>query len=76
MDSVSRRAFWGIIEDLKKERKTVLFTTQFLDEAEKLADTVAVLSKGKLFARGSVEHIKQMFGNGYNIVIQSKFGFY
>jgi len=46
LDSVARREFWDIIRDLKKEEKTIIFTTQFLDEAEELSDRIAVLSKG------------------------------
>jgi len=46
MDSLSRRILWEIIEELRAEKKTVIFTTQFLDEAEELADLVVVLSKG------------------------------
>ena len=47
MDPVSRRNFWKIIKDLKDEKKTVVLTTQFLDEAEELADRVAIVSKGR-----------------------------
>jgi len=46
MDRVTRKLFWELIETLKQEKKTVIFTTQFLDEAESLSDRIAVLSKG------------------------------
>jgi len=46
LDLVSRRIFWDIMEELKSEKKTVIFTTQFLEEAEELGDTIAVISKG------------------------------
>jgi len=49
MDPVSRRNFWKIIRDLKNEEKTIVLTTQFLDEAEELSDRVAILSKGLIF---------------------------
>lgn len=48
MDPVSRREFWSILKGLKEERKTVILTTQFLDEAEELADRVAIMAKGKI----------------------------
>ena len=48
MDPVARREFWKIIKELKKEGKTIVLTTQFLDEAEELADRVAIISKGIL----------------------------
>ena len=47
LDSVGRREYWEIIKDLKKEKRSIIFTTQFLDEAEELADRIAVLSHGK-----------------------------
>ena len=46
MDRITRKLFWELIETLKEEKKTVIFTTQFLDEAETLSDRIAVLSKG------------------------------
>ena len=46
MDRVTRKLFWELIETLKQEKKTVIFTTQFLDEAESLSDRIAILSKG------------------------------
>jgi len=46
MDPVSRRNFWKIIRDLKDDEKTVILTTQFLDEAEELADRIGIMAKG------------------------------
>jgi ABC-2 type transport system ATP-binding protein len=50
MDPQARRATWEIIRDLKRRRVTVLLTTHFLDEAERLADRIAIIDKGKLMA--------------------------
>jgi len=72
MDPVSRRNFWEIIKNLKAEGKTIVLTTQFLDEAEELADRIAILSKGTLFALGSADFIKKRFGSGYKLIIQTK----
>ncbi len=69
---MSRREFWKIIQELKRDQKTVIFTTQFLDDAEELADRVTILSKGKLFAVGSVEFVKKKFGTGYTLVISNR----
>lgn len=46
LDVVARRLVWKIIQELKEEGKTVIFTTQFMDDAEELADRLAILSKG------------------------------
>lgn len=71
MDPVTRREYWEIIRKLKRENKTILITTQFLNEAEELCDRIAILSKGRLFAVGSADYIKRKFGTGYNLVIES-----
>lgn len=57
LDVRVRRELWGIIRSLKG-KMTVILTTHYLEEAEALSDTMAVLSKGKIKAVGSVEEIK------------------
>ena len=47
-DPEARRAFWSLIRDLKASGTTILLTTHYLDEAEELADRVAVISAGKI----------------------------
>ena len=47
-DPEARRAFWGLIRTLKSEGTTILLTTHYLDEAEELADRVAVINHGKI----------------------------
>jgi ABC-2 type transport system ATP-binding protein len=47
-DPEARRAFWALIEELRKSGTTILLTTHYLDEAEALADRVAVINKGKI----------------------------
>ncbi|KRX06128.1 P-loop containing nucleoside triphosphate hydrolase [Pseudocohnilembus persalinus] len=53
MDPISRRHIWDILQEIKKEGKSIIFTTHHLDEADILADRVAVMSKGKLLIMGS-----------------------
>ena len=72
MDPVSRRGLWDIIKDLKRQGKTLLMCTQFLDEADELGDRVAVLCKGQFFAIGSVDFMKKNFGVGYHLIVSSK----
>lgn len=48
MDATMRRHFWQIIEVYKKEGKTIIYTSHYLEEVEKMADRVIVLSKGRL----------------------------
>jgi len=72
LDVVARRDVWRKIQVLKQSGKTVIFTTQFLDDAEALADRVAILANGGLFAIGSVDYVKKSFGTGYTLVITNR----
>jgi len=53
LDPRARRETWEIIQNLKGEGKTVFLTTHYMEEAEVLADRVAIISKGKIIARGT-----------------------
>jgi ABC-2 type transport system ATP-binding protein len=52
-DPEARRQFWGLLEDLADQGTTILLTTHYLDEAEHLADRVAVISAGRIVEVGS-----------------------
>ncbi|MRR54097.1 MAG: ABC transporter ATP-binding protein [Deltaproteobacteria bacterium] len=53
LDPRARHEVWQVLQGLKKEGKTVFLTTHYMEEAELLADTVAIISKGKIIAMGS-----------------------
>ena len=59
-DPEARRRCWAAIENLRALGKTVLLTTHYLDEAEKLADRVAILSDGTIRAVGTVRELAQL----------------
>jgi ABC-2 type transport system ATP-binding protein len=65
LDPRSRRDLWQIIRDLVAEGVTVFLTTQYLDEADRLADTVAVLDQGRIVAQGSPERLKALVPGGH-----------
>lgn len=69
MDPNARRNFWDIVKSLRDEGKTILLTTHNLDEADELADRIAILSKGKLLILGTSNFLKKKYGVGYNLII-------
>ncbi len=63
LDPRSRISMWKMIEDLKNKGATILLTTQYLEEADKLADRVAVIDLGKVIAEGTPDELKNKVGN-------------
>lgn len=63
LDPHSRLTMWAVIEELKKKGTTILLTTQYLEEADKLADKIAVLDKGAIIAFGTANELKAKVGN-------------
>ena len=52
---------------MKKQDRTLVLTTHHLDEAEVLADRIAIMASGRLLACGKSEYIKSNFGEGYQL---------
>jgi ABC-2 type transport system ATP-binding protein len=62
LDPRSRLSLWEVIEGLVAEGTTVLLTTQYLDEADRLADTIAVIDRGRVIAEGTSDDLKDRVG--------------
>jgi ABC-2 type transport system ATP-binding protein len=62
LDPVSRMGMWEIVQNLVEDGSTVLLTTQYLDEADRLADSITVLSSGRVVASGSTAELKAAVG--------------
>ncbi|GKQ38410.1 ATP-binding cassette domain-containing protein [Streptomyces sp. A012304] len=63
LDPTARRGLWHIVQHLVREGTTVLLTTQYLDEADVLADSITVLSAGRVVASGTAEELKSRIGH-------------
>ncbi|MFF8505278.1 ATP-binding cassette domain-containing protein [Streptomyces anulatus] len=65
LDPRSRHTMWGIIRNLVADGVTVFLTTQYLEEADELADRIAVLNNGKIAAEGTAEQLKRIVPGGH-----------
>lgn len=63
LDPRSRRAMWEIISDLRKKGVTIFLTTQYLEEADQLADKVIVIDNGTVVAEGTPDELKHRVGD-------------
>jgi ABC-2 type transport system ATP-binding protein len=60
LDPQGRIEVWNSVKDLARQGTTVLLTTQYLDEAEQLADRIAILQEGRIIADGTLAELKQL----------------
>jgi ATP-binding cassette subfamily A (ABC1) protein 3 len=66
LDPISRRKIWDILL-AERGKRSIIFTTHFLDEADLLSDHIAILSKGSLRAEGTAVELKHKLGSGYRV---------
>ena len=64
LDPRSRRTVWEIVRSLASDGTAVFLTTQYLDEADQLADRVAILDRGRVVAQGTAQELKQRIPGG------------
>jgi ABC-2 type transport system ATP-binding protein len=68
LDPQARHATWDLIREVRSEGKTILLTTHFMEEAERLCDRVAILDRGRIVALDSPEALIRSLGNGERVV--------
>jgi ABC-2 type transport system ATP-binding protein len=72
LDPRGRQEMWGVIEELVSGGVTLLLTTQYLEEADQLADDIAVIDRGTVIARGTSDELKsQVGGERLELVVES-----
>jgi ABC-2 type transport system ATP-binding protein len=73
LDPRSRLGMWDVIRSLVREGVTLLLTTQYLEEADELADTIAVVNHGRIIARGTSDQLKaQVGGERIEVVVHDR----
>ncbi|MEM2838735.1 MAG: ABC transporter ATP-binding protein [Thermoplasmata archaeon] len=71
LDPKARRDVWELIDHIRDKGTTILLTTHYLDEAEKLADDVAIMHRGKIIAKGTPGGLIEKYGKGTSIVLEN-----
>jgi ABC-2 type transport system ATP-binding protein len=73
LDPRSRLGMWEVIRGLVREGTTLLLTTQYLEEADELADVIAVVDEGRIIARGTADELKaEVGGERIEVVVRTK----
>jgi ABC-2 type transport system ATP-binding protein len=70
LDPQVRREIYTIIEELKAEKKTIVLTTHYIEEAEKLCDRVAIIDQGKVIAAGTPRELKRTSANTTRVEVR------
>jgi ABC-2 type transport system ATP-binding protein len=70
LDPQVRREIYDIIEELKREKKTIVMTTHYIEEAERLCDRVAIVDHGKVVALGTPRELKSRAGGATRIEVR------
>ncbi|MFD5258204.1 ATP-binding cassette domain-containing protein [Streptomyces bobili] len=74
LDPASRGEVWAVVRELRDEGTTVLLTTQYLEEADRLADDIALVDRGRVAQTGSPRHLKALIGSYAEAVVADPAG--
>jgi len=70
LDPRARRDVWNAIAGLKRQGKTVFLTTHYMEEAEYLADSIAIIHKGRIVAEGTLDELIQQYGKQSTLLLK------
>jgi len=70
LDPRSRRAVWNVIDSLRKSGTTIVLTTHYMEEAERLADRIAIMHRGKISALGTASDLISRYGGSTYIELE------
>jgi len=70
LDPQSRRQLWEVIGQLRAQGRTIVLTTHYMDEAEKLCDRIAIVDHGRIIAQGSPRQLIDRLGGGHIIIFE------
>jgi len=71
LDPKARHEVWNVIRGLKKQGKTIFLTTHYMEEAEVLSDTVTIIHKGKIVAKGTPEELITQYGQRNLLILKN-----
>ncbi len=72
LDPQARRHLWEIVARIKSENKTIVLTTHYMEEAQILCDTIAIMDRGRVIAMGTPENLLAIHGGGASILLPGK----
>lgn len=72
LDPQSRLALWDILGELHAEGETILITTHYMEEAERLAERVAIMDRGRLLALDTADELRRSYGSGPLLVLEAE----
>ena len=73
LDPQARRQLWDLIDTFRKAGKTILLTTHYMDEAERLCDDLAIMDRGQVIARGTPRGLIDATGDGQTATLEDVF---
>ncbi len=74
LDPHSRREVWAMLRALRRDGKTLLITTHYMDEAEALSDVITMVAAGSILAQGSLEELRSLCGHRYKATFENDDG--